>query len=190
MTRFWSCRAFLSISRSLPASFWPRLTCELILHSYLEAELFHSWKFYCTINEIWKFTTASNEAVLLNWNCCFSIKSQITKVASYPGSFFAPCPLIGQPGEKWLPPAWASHEAGLVDGSYSDPASIPCPRRVTLCDLNFVFRYHVGKENTAVFKRADYSQHPGPMALLGTNRRFKILISFKIIRKNKYHHKK
>lgn len=77
-----------------------------------------------------------------------------------------------------------------MDGGYSDPVSIPCPRRVTFCDLNFAFHYHLEKENTAVFKRAHYSQNSGSMVLSGTLRRFKILISFKIRREKKYHHNK
>lgn len=73
---------FPGIPSSLPASFLPRLTCEFTLHSFSEVEVFHSWKFYCTMTKIWKLTAIASREIFIV-SCCFTFKSQITKVASY-----------------------------------------------------------------------------------------------------------
>lgn len=91
---------------------------------------------------------------------------------------------------KWLPPAHVSQEAGLMDRSYSGPASSPCSRTRALCDIDFELLHHVEVENIPVFSRADDPQLPGLLVLLRTQTCFKFLISIKIRRKKKYHHNK
>lgn len=106
------------------------------------------------------------------------------------GSCFSACALPAQAGGKRLPPAHISHEAGLMDGSYSGPASSPCSRMRALCDIDFELLHRVEVQDIPVFSRADDPQPPGLLVLLGTQRSFKFLISIKIRRKNKYHHNK